>query len=87
MDWTKILQRVHGVMSKRLISYQNAHLSFGSNKKLKLTSREKVWGRKYHSFFFLGGGGGGGVAGAFAGGASPPPPLHWIEPCKPGIHR
>ena len=37
----KILQRVHGEMYNRPISYQNAILSFGSNK-LKLTAREKV---------------------------------------------
>ena len=36
----KILQREHGEMSNRPISYQNALMSFGS--KIKVISREKV---------------------------------------------
>ena len=65
----KILQRVHGEMYNRPISYQNALLSFGSDKTESLSA----------SF-----GGEAGTFGGEAPPPPPPPPPthtpHWIEP-------
>ena len=78
------------MMYNRLISYQNALLSLGSN--VKLTSIEKsvvALGEEkkiiHQIFFCWGGGGGGGGVGMFGGGGGvrsfpppPPPHPHWI---------